>query len=301
MAEHWTFNGSIQNLQIFLYVPPGHSPTGLTPVPQDSDAPPPRGHETQWEGITPNIKEEDTQCHGLGSFCDKKLSLSTASTKSSLPKEQTIHDNCDGARDDTSDYLNIFMRSLLWGEPTNAQNSNQVPPRLKAENENEYGEIPISGLPFYNHQPKSSALTSDNFRKIIATNNERNQPTVATTSLHHLDITYDDSESDTSSDTSVSSEPDSPCPRRASAIRLRKKTRRSNSYVARIGKDDIPYIPTRKIAIGEPSVRRSQVTHSEFTSNLTENLRRIERAPTHKWTHNEKELLCAVRRKLSHL
>ena len=124
-------------------------------------------------------------------------------------------------------------------------------------------------------------------------------------SLHHLDVTYDDLESDTSSDTnsdtSVSSEPDSPCPRRASAIILRKNTRRSNSYFARIGKDDIPYIPYRKAVIAEPSVRRSQVTHSESTSNLTENLRRIECAPTHKWTHNEKELLCAVRRRLSRL
>jgi hypothetical protein len=302
MAQHWTFNGSIQNLQIFLYAPPGHSPTGLTPVSQDSDAPPPRRHETQREETTPGIKEEDTQCHGLeGSFCDKKLSPSAASTKSLLPNEQAIHDNCDGARDDTSDYLNVFMRSLPWGEPTSAQNSNQVPPRLKADNEDEYGEIPISGLPFYNHQPKSSAPTSGNFCEIIATNNERNQPTFATTSPHHLDITYDDLQSDTSGDTSVSSEPDSPCPRRASAIRPRRKTRRSSSYFARIGKDDIPYIPRRKIVIAEPSVRRSQVTHSEFTSNLTENLRRIECAPNHKWTHDEKELLCTVRRKLSHL
>jgi len=244
-------------------------------VPQDSDAPPPRGHETQWEEIIPDIKEEDTQCHGLGSFCDRRLSPSIASTKSSLPNEQTIHDNCDGAQDDTSDYLNIFMRSLPWGEPTNAQNSNQAPPELKAENEDDYGEITISGLPFHNHLPKSSAPTSDNFRKIIAANNERNQPSFATTSLHHSHITYDDLESDTSSDTSVSSESDSPCARRASVIRLRKKSRRSISYFGRIGKDDIPYIPNRKIVIADPSVRRSQVTHGEFMSNLTENLRRI--------------------------
>ncbi|OCK78485.1 hypothetical protein K432DRAFT_457722 [Lepidopterella palustris CBS 459.81] len=291
MATHWTFNGSIQNLQIYVYAPKPTNDALTTAALHPETL-----FRNSLNSLDGDRTAQNTEDRAVSSGIKKEPITSPIILDSQAPRGGgvTLDENDDC-------YEDVLRGPLPWHRVPNFPLKQEHTPVRHRDDDDQAAD----------HQSYSDNITGCNGEAIPQHLNEysstisesvKNSNSTLLPSLRRLGISYNDLESATDSSTAYSRESGSPCPRRTTEVLKwpTKRTRRTSRYfdTARNAKES-HYTSQKKKAILEKITKRSKPPCLS-TPTSTESLRRIERTPSHKWTHRERVLLCVSKRWYNH-